>query len=267
MMNYLSVYIGTWKKNGLGDSLSGSTATCALFRNRMLYVANVGDSTAVLGKINPRCGQIGQPKIIPEIITDDHKPDDKSERERIEALGGMIYKNKRVVWECRTEKDNKVLIDKIPLLNMTRSLGDLWSITSSNQYLISPVPDVYTYCIDPSQDLFIVLASDGLWNVMSAQKVVKQIYEAGHARIDEAAYALICQALRKYKKHGQKADNISLIICMFSKKLETQSAVESLHEVAPYSSTSSLQEGSCIVPELDSVYQYQDYHEEQMFYS
>ena len=42
---------GAWKPNKLGDlSTAGTTACTVIFRQDHFYVANVGDSTAVLGE-------------------------------------------------------------------------------------------------------------------------------------------------------------------------------------------------------------------------
>ena len=43
--------IGLWKPNKLGDpSTAGTTACTVIFRQDHFYVANVGDSSAVLGE-------------------------------------------------------------------------------------------------------------------------------------------------------------------------------------------------------------------------
>ena len=81
------------------------------------------------------------------------------ESQRIEVLGGSLSsKSKRVVWDRKKLQGGVCVLEKIPLLNIARSLGDLWSVTSNNQYLISPKPDVHVYTVD-SQDIFIVAAS------------------------------------------------------------------------------------------------------------
>ena len=59
------------------------------------------------------------------------------ERNRIQALGGSISKSMQVVWEHKKLHGGVTVIEKIPLLNIARSLGDLWSVTDNNQYLIS----------------------------------------------------------------------------------------------------------------------------------
>ena len=44
----------------------------------------------------------------------------------------------RVTWQQSLTKNTKPC-DRIPQLNITRSLGDLWSSTRDNHYLISPM--------------------------------------------------------------------------------------------------------------------------------
>ena len=61
---------------------SGSCALVVLIVGDMCYVANVGDSRALLS------GDGGQ-RIFP--LTRDHKPTDEAERKRIIEAGGQIY--------------------------------------------------------------------------------------------------------------------------------------------------------------------------------
>ncbi|KAM3349976.1 hypothetical protein ACQJBY_022665 [Aegilops geniculata] len=57
----------------------GSTASTAIFVDNHLYVANVGDSRAVISKAGKAIA-----------LSDDHKPDRSDERERIENAGGVV---------------------------------------------------------------------------------------------------------------------------------------------------------------------------------
>ena len=42
----------TWKRNKMGDlSTAGTTVSTVIFRQDNIFVANVGDSTAVLGEL------------------------------------------------------------------------------------------------------------------------------------------------------------------------------------------------------------------------
>ena len=65
------------KTSGIDVSLSGSTACTALKRGRQLLVANVGDSRAVLGTLEP-----GGTKWVARDLSNDHKPDSTAVRPR-----------------------------------------------------------------------------------------------------------------------------------------------------------------------------------------
>ena len=203
---------------------------CAIVQQDRMYIANVGDSTVVLGKANPKYGEPGEPEIVAEVITRDHKPEDKKEKRRIEALGGNVsMSNKgvmRVVWERKrpattSKTGEKYQVDKIPFLSVARSLGDLWSVTKNNEYLVSPIPDVYVHYFDLSKDKFVVLASDGLWNMLKPQEVVESVYGicksgiADKVEASKAAHTLVNQALERWNKRNLTADNISALIGFF----------------------------------------------------
>lgn len=69
--------------SGIGPERSGSCANVILIVNEMIYVANVGDSRAILSM---DCGaQIA-------MVSRDHKPDDEQEKVRIQLAGGKIYR-------------------------------------------------------------------------------------------------------------------------------------------------------------------------------
>ena len=61
------------------DSLAGCTANVALFYEDMLYVANLGDSRAVLCRDNQALD-----------MSYDHKPDNPNELARIKKAGGYV---------------------------------------------------------------------------------------------------------------------------------------------------------------------------------
>lgn len=62
-----------------GEDKSGSTAVCAFISPRVVYIANCGDSRAVLCRSG-----------VPVFTTQDHKPGLHSERERIVKAGGSV---------------------------------------------------------------------------------------------------------------------------------------------------------------------------------
>lgn len=71
------------------------------------------------------------------------------------------------------------LIDEIPFLAVARSLGDLWSYNSEqDEFVVSPVPDTAVIEIDVNTHRCLILGSDGLWNMLSAQDAVNSVYFA-----------------------------------------------------------------------------------------
>ena len=77
-----------WKKNKTGDlSTAGTTASIVIFRQDHIFVANVGDSTAVLAVNNPDAGEPNQHAVKALVLTKDHKPEDPDETRNIENLG------------------------------------------------------------------------------------------------------------------------------------------------------------------------------------
>ncbi|XP_062073346.1 probable protein phosphatase 2C 75 isoform X3 [Humulus lupulus] len=117
----------------------GSTAVVAVLTPDHIVVANCGDSRAVLCR--------GGGRAIP--LSHDHKPDRSDERARIEGAGGrVIYVN-----GARVEG----------ILAMSRAIGD--------QYLkpiVTSEPEV-TFTKREAEDECLIIASDGLWDVLSSE--------------------------------------------------------------------------------------------------
>ncbi|XP_051225244.1 probable protein phosphatase 2C 8 [Lolium perenne] len=114
----------------------GSTAVVAVVGPRRIVVANCGDSRAVLSRGGA-----------PVPLSSDHKPDRPDELERVEAAGGRV-----INW-------NGYRI--LGVLATSRSIGDYYL----KPYVIAE-PEV-TIMDRTDKDEFLILASDGLWDVMS----------------------------------------------------------------------------------------------------
>ncbi|XP_027126396.2 protein phosphatase 2C 16-like isoform X1 [Coffea eugenioides] len=117
----------------------GSTAVVAILCSSHIIVANCGDSRAVLYR--------GKEAVVLSI---DHKPNREDEYARIEASGGKV-----IQWN-----GHRVF----GVLAMSRSIGD--------RYLkpwIIPTPEVM-FLPRAREDECLVLASDGLWDVMTNEE-------------------------------------------------------------------------------------------------
>ncbi|TVU47608.1 hypothetical protein EJB05_07214 [Eragrostis curvula] len=115
----------------------GSTAVVAVVGPRHLVVANCGDSRAVLCS-----GGVAIP------LSSDHKPDRPDELERIHAAGGRV-----IFWDGARV---------FGMLAMSRAIGDSYL----KPYVISD-PEVRVVERKDGEDEFLILASDGLWDVVS----------------------------------------------------------------------------------------------------
>lgn len=159
----------------------GSTGVVAVVHGHHLLVAHVGDSRAVLCR--------GKKAIE---LTSDHKPDRADETERILSLGGTVE---------RTETGGS-----IPRVNghlaVSRSFGDLRM--KEVQRYVSAEPEMTVVPLTPN-DKFVVLASDGLWDVLTNQEAVDFVRKDSSK--SKAARNLVKRAL----KIGT-TDNITVLV-------------------------------------------------------
>ncbi|KAI0645533.1 protein serine/threonine phosphatase 2C [Trametes meyenii] len=138
---------------------------------RVLYCANVGDARAVLG----RGGNATR-------LTYDHAVTDGSEAARVEEAGAVI-ENGRV---------DGVLIP-------TRALGD----ANMNQY-ISSIPHTARVELN-EEDEVLILACDGLWDVVDDQEAVNIVREVQDSM--DAAQRLMEEAQR-----CKTQDNVTIVV-------------------------------------------------------
>ncbi|XP_063752175.1 protein phosphatase 1D-like isoform X1 [Eleginops maclovinus] len=210
-----------WPKTITGlPSTSGTTASVIVIRGVHMYVAHVGDSAVVVG-VRENDSDITLQALE---ITQDHKPELPKEKERIERLGGSVMKKSgvnRVVWKRPRLTHNgpvrrSTVIDQIPFLAVARSLGDLWSYDFySGEFVVSPEPDTTMMTLDPSRHHFIILGSDGLWNMMPPKNAVNMCYS--HDKMVgpkgmSCARRLGCTALLFWKERMLRADNTTVIV-------------------------------------------------------
>eukprot|EP01129_Flabellula_baltica_P004604 TRINITY_DN1612_c0_g1_i1.p1 TRINITY_DN1612_c0_g1~~TRINITY_DN1612_c0_g1_i1.p1 ORF type:complete len:553 (+),score=94.38 TRINITY_DN1612_c0_g1_i1:1-1659(+) len=161
----------------------GSTLTAVLQVKNMLYVANVGDSRAVLCR-----GDLAIP------LTDDHKPNRPDEQLRIEMAGGEVI--------------SRTVIPRVNgVLSVSRAIGDV-SLKDPLPIVI-PDPEMSTYRLTP-EDRFVVIASDGLWDVMSNDDVIAYIRKRMFVNRD-----CIADLLTEKAKNIGSNDNITAVIVWF----------------------------------------------------
>ncbi|GAB4858428.1 hypothetical protein Ancab_009901 [Ancistrocladus abbreviatus] len=155
----------------------GSTASTAVLVGNHLYVGNVGDSRTVISKAR---------KAIP--LSKDHKPNRSDERERIESAGGVV------TWAGTWRVGG--------ILAMSRAFGN----RMLKQFVVAE-PEIQEEEINEELEL-LVLASDGLWDVVPNQDAVsiaqtEEEPEAAARKLTETAFT------------RGSADNITCIVVRF----------------------------------------------------
>jgi protein phosphatase 1G len=179
------------------SSQAGCTAVVALVTKQIIVVANAGDSRAVLSR--------GK-KAIP--LSHDHKPSHVTERERIVAAGGFVSEIGGI---CRVNGN----------LSLSRAIGDLRYKTNTEldpaAQIITAEPDIETIDLIEEDD-FMVLACDGIWDVLDNQEVVDFIHERlDEKKPDEIASELLdhCLASDPRESKGKGCDNMTCCIIQF----------------------------------------------------
>ncbi|KAL0717755.1 hypothetical protein Bca4012_067077 [Brassica carinata] len=186
--------------NGSVDCFcSGTTAVTLIKQGEYLVVGNVGDSRAVMGTRDSENG------LVAVQLTVDLKPNLPAEEERIKKCRGRVFALRDEPEVCRVWLPN---CDS-PGLAMARAFGDF---CLKNFGLIS-VPDV-SFRRLTEKDEFIVLASDGIWDVLSNEEVVGIVASAPSR--SSAARDIVESAVRvwRYKYPTSRVDDCAAV-CLY----------------------------------------------------
>ena len=164
----------------------GTTAIMALVSGRYMFVANVGDSRCILVKKrkdekeevgdNP-CWELDTLEVIP--LSEDHKPDLPEERARIESAG-LTVQTDHVPPDDGDEDGEYTTVHRVKksdmeLLGVARAFGDydykLNGDLSPSRQAVVCTPDIVVRERADAEDMYLVLACDGIWDVMSNEDV------------------------------------------------------------------------------------------------
>eukprot|EP01018_Ginkgo_biloba_P034194 Gb_27731 [translate_table: standard] len=174
----------------------GSTAVVAVVGCRQIIVANCGDSRAVLSRSGKAIA-----------LSTDHKPDRPDEMARIEAAGGRV-----IFWN-----GHRVL----GVLAMSRAIGDKYL----KPYVVAEPEVTCTQRTD--EDECLILASDGLWDVLSNEVVCEVARRCLSGRVlrnsngffpfsdgerEESPSAVAAAFLTKLALARGSCDNISVVV-------------------------------------------------------
>ncbi|KAK9265457.1 hypothetical protein L1049_010791 [Liquidambar formosana] len=159
----------------------GSCCLVGAISNDVLYVANLGDSRAVLGRkvSEGRMNSV----VVAERLSTDHNVGVEEVRKEVEALhpdDSHVVVYTRGVWRIKG------------IIQVSRSIGDVYlkkpefhrdplfqqfgSPVPLQRPVMTAEPSIMTRKLRP-QDLFLIFASDGLWEQLSDQAVVEIVFK------------------------------------------------------------------------------------------
>ncbi|OVA14784.1 Protein phosphatase 2C (PP2C)-like domain [Macleaya cordata] len=205
---------------------SGTTAVTLVKQGQDLIIGNVGDSRAILGTRDQ------DDSLIAVQLTVDLKPNLPKEAERIKQCRGRVFALQDEPEVSRIWLPN---CDS-PGLAMARAFGDF----CLKDFGLISVPEV-THRRLSEKDEFVVLATDGVWDVLSNKEVVDIV--ASSPTRSSASRVLVETAVRAWRSKypTSKVDDCA-VVCLFlnsnpinspTSKSEDQPTSEDLLNMGP----------------------------------
>ena len=180
---------------------SGTTCNLVIIIGKKVICANIGDSRAFMIKNH---------KTIIE-LSSDQKPDNPSEKERIESKGGEIrqyIENNEPIGPMRVFKKN----ENYPGIAMARSIGD----KLADLIGVISEPEIKEFDIDINCK-YIICGSDGIFEFLTNEKIahiINKYYKKNDPK--ECCDVIIKKSVELWNKYDTVVDDHSIIIIFFN---------------------------------------------------
>ena len=202
---------------------SGSCAVIIIIVDKKIYIANVGDSRAILSL------NLGSEYII---VTEDHKPSNEKEKIRIINNGGQVYQTQTPI----NGEEGDILNGQILLgpyrvlpgrLSVSRTIGDIEAKGiqfGGNPNVVVPYPDIYSFDLKKDDIDFLVLGCDGIYDQISSEEILdcawmifrnKEINYNLHEKC-----GIIVDFILKASMARKSFDNVTCVIVALKDNLE-----------------------------------------------
>ena len=228
---------------------SGSCAIVALIVEDDCYVANVGDSRAVLSLK-------GGKKM--EVLSNDHKPNEEGENKRIIENGGKVYQTQTPAkllnipnMITNGNNSNQVLVGPYRVfpgrLSVSRTFGDVEAKIPKYGGIpgvIIATPDIRSFKITDDSD-FLVLGCDGIFDQISNIEILDCVWmtmsETTRTNNINTQCALGADMIMKSSLVRRTLDNVTIALIAFQnfEKVFNETLVKSAKRTETYSPKSS----------------------------
>ena len=188
----------------IDTQFSGSTCVTIILTKNEIISGNAGDSRAVMGRFK-------NGEWISIELTQDQKPNNPGERERILSHGGRIEAYKDENGNDFGPKRVWIKNEDIPGLAMSRSFGD--EVAASVGTISEPEIKNFELTLD---DKFIIIASDGIWEFISSQECVNIIKDFYLKKdLKGCLKYLLNESSKRWIKEEEVIDDITAVLIFF----------------------------------------------------
>jgi serine/threonine protein phosphatase PrpC len=227
----------------------GSTGVMAVISSDMIMIGNVGDSRCVLvqkceqSPSEPEVSDVtkelvklsmkNEPdvnlkmiveKVVVKALSNDHKPNLENEKARIERAG-MKVEDETFTIDGVTNTISKICKSDSDRIAVSRAFGDFDykdnSDLNETEQAIICVPEITIHKRDHARDLFLILACDGVYDVMSNDDVGEFVVEKVNelSTTDDTSLVLpeVGDLLLQECLHLGSSDNMSVLIVALPK--------------------------------------------------
>jgi len=197
---YLKVDTSLAADANVDATVSGTTAVTCLLKENKVWIANSGDSRAIVVQ---RTSDVSTMRALD--LTIDHKPDSPCEKKRILRMGGRVT----------TAGTNGSPVSRAwhngRGLAMARSIGDHAAATVG-----VILGDEYSLGDD---DFCIVIASDGVWDMLGSQTVASCVASVKSGGVQDICDAIVDRASHMWQRMAEDGyrDDITVLVLMLQR--------------------------------------------------
>ena len=182
------------------SNFSGSTCIILFQLGKKLISCNVGDSRAIIIKENKEIIELSQ----------DQKPDNENEKNRIENMGGIVSQCNDLYDDGKIGGPFRIWMKgcDYPGIAMSRSIGD----KIAHEIGVISEPEILLFNLDENSK-YIIIGSDGIWQYFNSMDILDMIYEENKEKEfskENICKKIVNKAKNKFIENEEYVDDITI---------------------------------------------------------